>query len=564
MTEPTVSLVRAVQYLRMSTEHQRYSLENQAAVIAAYALSRGYHLGITYLDAGKSGLTLSGRPGLQQLLSDALNPGRDFSAILVLDVSRWGRFQNPDEAAHYEFLCANAGVSVIYCAEPFENDLAMVSTIIKHLKRAMAGEYSRELSEKVLRAQLQQARLGFKQGGGRPYGVRRALYDHNGNFRSILEDGQRKAVHDDRVMFVRGPPDEIRTIRAVFRLFTKGNWSLAAIARHLNDGDVATPNGRPWHHSRVRQLLTNELSMGFYTFNRSTRRMKSPARPNAPGEWVRVKVMNPIISPIIFEAAAQRLIERPNRRFPDSMMIKALRQLLRERGRLCARLIDDCPYTPHSATYRERFGSLAHAYALIAHVPNHHWRGPHGKPATDKQVLALLRRAFARHGHLSERLINLDRALPSVSVIQRRFGNVTDAYRLAGLPHSLTELQRAGRDRGLAKGTVGRPRRKPRWPAIPSKFTDQDLLEGLQRLANENGFVTAELVNHDPLLPTPAVYAHRFGSLLAAYEKAGLPAGRKEIWVRAGLLRHARARSARPSPTAADAASRSGDSKADN
>ncbi|RWK32866.1 MAG: hypothetical protein EOR46_30210 [Mesorhizobium sp.] len=48
-----------------------------------------------------------------------------FSAILVLDVSRWGRFPNADQSAHYEFLCLDAGVAVEYCAEPFENDGSM-------------------------------------------------------------------------------------------------------------------------------------------------------------------------------------------------------------------------------------------------------------------------------------------------------------------------------------------------------------------------------------------------------------------------------------------------------
>jgi hypothetical protein len=40
-----------------------------------------------------------------------------------------------------------------------------MSTIAKHLKRVMAGEYSRELSERLSRAHLQQAALGFRQGG---------------------------------------------------------------------------------------------------------------------------------------------------------------------------------------------------------------------------------------------------------------------------------------------------------------------------------------------------------------------------------------------------------------
>lgn len=45
--------------------------------------------------------------------------------------------------------CRRAGIQVAYCAEQFENDGSPVSTIVKGVKRAMAGEYSRELSAKV-------------------------------------------------------------------------------------------------------------------------------------------------------------------------------------------------------------------------------------------------------------------------------------------------------------------------------------------------------------------------------------------------------------------------------
>ncbi|CAN7648625.1 recombinase family protein [Phenylobacterium sp. LjRoot225] len=265
--------VHAAQYLRMSTEHQRYSLENQAAVIAAYAITRGYKLVETYADPGKSGLTLAGRPGLKQLLADVLRPDCPFEAVLVLDVSRWGRFQDPDQAAHYEFLCREAGVTVNYCAEPFENDGAAVSNILKNLKRVMAGEYSRELSEKVLRAQLQQARLGYKQGGSRPYGVRRVLIQKNGSVRTELKDGETKALSGERVIFLRGSKHEIRVIREVFRLFTGDGWRLAAIARHLNQRGVPTNNGRSWTHPRVRSILTSELSLGYYVWNKGTRRI---------------------------------------------------------------------------------------------------------------------------------------------------------------------------------------------------------------------------------------------------------------------------------------------------
>src|SRR5882757_3535811 len=167
--------LRAAQYLRMSSENQRYSTENQQNAIAEYAEQHGYAVVASYIDAGKSGLSLKGRDALKQLLSDALATPRAFDAILVLDVSRWGRFQNPDQAAHYEFLCRQAGVHVVYCAEPFGEDVAPITTIIKHLKRVMAGEFSRELSVKLSRAHRQQAAMGFRQGARIVYGFRRLL-----------------------------------------------------------------------------------------------------------------------------------------------------------------------------------------------------------------------------------------------------------------------------------------------------------------------------------------------------------------------------------------------------
>jgi len=168
-------LVRAAQYVRMSTEHQKYSTENQAEIIAQYAARRGFEIVRTYEDAGKSGLRLDGRLSLQTLIADVRSGSADFEAVLVYDVSRWGRFQDADESAYYEFICREAGIKVHYCAEQFENDGSLSATIIKSMKRAMAGEYSRELSAKVFTGQCRLIRLGFRQGGPAGYGLRRQL-----------------------------------------------------------------------------------------------------------------------------------------------------------------------------------------------------------------------------------------------------------------------------------------------------------------------------------------------------------------------------------------------------
>src|SRR5258706_13418676 len=55
---------RAAQYVRMSTDYQRYSIENQAAVIAAYAQAHDLSIVQTYRDEGESRLKLKNRPGL--------------------------------------------------------------------------------------------------------------------------------------------------------------------------------------------------------------------------------------------------------------------------------------------------------------------------------------------------------------------------------------------------------------------------------------------------------------------------------------------------------------------
>src|SRR5579871_6797289 len=166
---------RAAQYVRMSTNMQKYSIQNQAAVIAAYAHANNLKIVRIYRDEGESGVHIKNRAGLQQLITDVSSGEADYGHVLVYDISRWGRFQDSDESAHYEFLCKSSGVPVHYCAESFPNDGSMASLIMKALKRTMAGEYSRELGIKVLAGQKRLALLGFKMGGVPGYGLRRVL-----------------------------------------------------------------------------------------------------------------------------------------------------------------------------------------------------------------------------------------------------------------------------------------------------------------------------------------------------------------------------------------------------
>ena len=217
----------------MSTEHQQFSTENQRDKLREYAAQRGIDIVRTYADDGKSGLRIDGRQALQRLIKDVESGAVPFQVILVYDVSRWGRFQDADESAYYEYICRRAGIQVAYCAEQFENDGSPVSTIVKGVKRAMAGEYSRELSAKVFAGQCRLIELGFRQGGSAGYGLRRVLLDQQGSAKCELTRGEHKSLQTDRVILTPGPEAEIRIVNEMYRWFIDGGIMESEIAERL-------------------------------------------------------------------------------------------------------------------------------------------------------------------------------------------------------------------------------------------------------------------------------------------------------------------------------------------
>ena len=371
--EPLTS-ARAAQYVRMSTDYQKYSTENQKAAIAEYAARKSLTIVRTYADEGRSGLLLDRRLALKELISDVLLGHADFERILVYDVSRWGRFQDSDESAHYEFICKEAGVKVEYCAEEFSNDGSLISNVMKSLKRAMAGEYSRELSNKVFAAQCHLNNLGFRQGGPAGYGLRRQLLDQNGQPKGMLEPGQRKHLQSDRVILRPGPEHEVEVVREIFRQFVFEQKNEARIARELNQEGITSRSGHPWNHQSVRYVLSNENYIGTNIYNRKTCRLGSKLRDNSANLWVRATgAFEAIVDPEIFWRA-QKAHKQSRINLSNREMLARLSCLLRAKGRLSVTLVDEADYLPHTATYVARFGSLLNAYKLVDYRPRMNFR----------------------------------------------------------------------------------------------------------------------------------------------------------------------------------------------
>ena len=349
----------------MSTEHQKYSTENQSDVIKRYAAQRGLEIVHTYIDAGRSGLNIEGRPGLQRLLADIEGGGADFSIVLVYDVSRWGRFPDSDEAAFYEYRCRAAGVKVAYCAEEFENDGSIGSDVQKVVKRRMAAEYSRELSVKVFAGQKRLIELGFRQGGPSGFGLRRQLVDDRGECKGILQRRQHKSIQTDRVILVPGPQEEAEIVVWIYRDFVERRLNEVAIADNLNKRGIQTDLGRPWTRGTVHQILINEKYIGNNVWNRGSFKLKQCRVRNDPQSWVRAdNAFQPIVDRMLYDAA-QAIIDARSQRMTDEEMLVCLRQLLLANGALSGLLIDETDRCPSSGAFQRRFGSLIRAYRLL-------------------------------------------------------------------------------------------------------------------------------------------------------------------------------------------------------
>src|SRR6185437_4305622 len=361
------ALVPAAQYLRMSTEHQQYSFANQADAMARYATEHGFQIVKTYSDGAKSGVRITNRPGLKQVIKDVVDGNVPFSAILVYDVSRWGRFQDSDESAHYEYLCKSTGVPVHYCAEMFANDNSISGLIVKAVKRTMAGEYSRELSVKVKAGLVRLTRMGYKAGGYPPYGMRRMLLDVYGRPKQLLSDGERKSLATERVILVPGPEREIMVVQRIFREYADENRSLTEIARRLNKETIPFVQGGKWTTTTVSHALERPQYMGTHVWGRTTAYLSGPTKKVAPEHWaVCSNAFRPLVSAELFERARKRLAN-VTYRLSDEELLNRLKSVVAETGKLTSRTIQSSRLCPAADAYSRRFGGLMNVYALLGY-----------------------------------------------------------------------------------------------------------------------------------------------------------------------------------------------------
>lgn len=231
------NLIRAVMYLRMSSDKQDKSIPAQRAEIERYAKAHGYQIVREYVDHGISGDESLKRLEFNRLIADAQEK-KDFEVIIVWDQDRFSRF-DPMEANYYWFLLRQAGVGIVTVAHGPLDFAELGGWLSASVNQHGKHQYLRDLSRNVLRGKLAKAMRGKWVHKAAPYGYQ------------IVMDG-------DLVAAVDGTAD---VVRRLFERYASMDVSLFDMAAELNGKGLPSPGGKgvPWKTSAVRTILRREI-----------------------------------------------------------------------------------------------------------------------------------------------------------------------------------------------------------------------------------------------------------------------------------------------------------------
>ena len=352
--------MRVALYLRRSTneELQADSLRVQRSLGEEYAKANGHDITAIYEDSA-SGRSIEHRGDFRRLIA-TVKRGAPFEAVLVQNVSRWGRFENTDESAFYEFLCLTHGVEIIYIQEAFGPTDSPVAPLLKSAKRWMAAEFSRERSRTVQRSQSRVVRLGFMHGGPAPYALKRVLVRADGLAVADLEPGDRKALSGMRVKLAPGDPTKIAIVRRIFQAYANGT-TLQDVAKALNADLIPSSKGGRWTAAMIAYLLRNDAYRGVAKYTVMKGRSRSEIRDIVDDVGREEIIRTPasfesIIDEELWTLVQQRLKANTWRK-TNLDLANELRQAFERWGRVEARMLESVKNAAHWDTYKNRFRS---------------------------------------------------------------------------------------------------------------------------------------------------------------------------------------------------------------
>jgi site-specific DNA recombinase len=223
--------VRAVAYLRVSTDEQSIGLKAQLDACRAHAERLGWDLAGPFADEDVGGAVgLERRPALLEVLAE-LGEG---DVLLIAKRDRLGR--DPMVIAMIEAAVRRQGGRILSAAGEGTDDDSPSSILMRRMVDAFA-EYERLIIKARTRAALAAKKRRGERTGGVPFG------------HDLAEDG---------VALVENA-GELETLATIRRLRAEG-LSLRAIAAELDRLGIPPKQGGPaWKHTAVKKLLQRPI-----------------------------------------------------------------------------------------------------------------------------------------------------------------------------------------------------------------------------------------------------------------------------------------------------------------
>jgi len=261
-------LIPAVTYIRMSSDKQDKSPEQQRDELAKLAEKSGYRIIRSYDDLGVSGNKIEKRVGFRRMVADASKLG-DFRVILCWDFKRFGRF-NSIESGKWIHPLIEADVKLVTVCEGEINWSSFEGRVMSALYAESANQFLVDLSRTSLRGRISRAKAGHHNGGIAPYGYDRMLCDEAGNQRMRVKRGESVAKPKSwtTCLVLSENTQQVETVRFIFDRFANHRTSASAIANELNLRGVKTLSGCPWSRQVVKEILEQPAYCGDQVWGR--------------------------------------------------------------------------------------------------------------------------------------------------------------------------------------------------------------------------------------------------------------------------------------------------------
>jgi len=261
-------LIPAVSYIRMSSDLQEASPDQQRKEVDKLAAKLGYRLVREYFDEGISGDATEKRKDFLRMVKDAEEKG-DFAAILCWDQDRFGRFDSIEAGRWIHPLrCAGVWLVTVAQGQIDWNDFA--SRMMYSITQEGKHQFLVDLSRNVLRGKVNSAKNG-KCSNNPPCGYDRVFYDESGNLVCRVKYGEKfKRPKDWSVRFVLSEDsDLVNIVRWIFQTYADSDTAMTWIVADLNRRGIKTPNGKAWSMQTVQNILTNRVYTGACVFGRN-------------------------------------------------------------------------------------------------------------------------------------------------------------------------------------------------------------------------------------------------------------------------------------------------------